>query len=56
MAELKPLSDLYNDYAAPREMWDMCLDIFHFSSYRDADGDIARGLWWGGGASSTPAP
>ena len=43
--ELRPLSDMYNDFAKPRDMHDVCLEMLHFSRYRDADGAVARGLW-----------
>ena len=43
--ELRPLSDMYNDFAFPCDMWDVCLEMLHFSQYRDADGGVARGLW-----------
>ena len=45
--ELRPLSDMFNDFARPAEMWDLCLEMLHFSRYRDSEGDrgVARGLW-----------
>ena len=43
--ELRPLSDMYNDFAKPCDMHDVCLEMLHFSRYRDADGAVARGLW-----------
>ena len=57
--ELRPLSDMYNDFAFPCDMWDVCLEMLHFSQYRDADGGVARGLWdsllAGEGAAATAA-
>ena len=44
-AELKPLSDMYNDFARPAEMWGLCLEMLHFSRYQDPDGAVARQLW-----------
>lgn len=43
--ELKQLSDLYNDFAKPCELWDICLEMLHFSQYHDPDGEIACDLW-----------
>ena len=45
--ELRPLSDMFNDFARPAEMWDLCLEMLHFSRYRDQDDDgaVARELW-----------
>jgi nuclear pore complex protein Nup155 len=43
--ELKQLSDLYNDFAKPCELWDICLEMVHFSQYHDPDGEIVCDLW-----------
>ncbi|EEH60363.1 uncharacterized protein MICPUCDRAFT_38075 [Micromonas pusilla CCMP1545] len=43
--ELRPLSDMYNEYARPRALWGMCLEMLHFSRYDDDDGAVARELW-----------
>ena len=46
--ELRPLSDMFNDFARPAEMWDLCLEMLHFAGYRDQGDDqtaAARGLW-----------
>ena len=43
--ELKQLSDLYNDFAKPCELWDICLEMLHFSQYHDPDGEISCDLW-----------
>ena len=43
--ELRPLSDQYNEFARPAQMWDLCLEMLHFSQYHDADGGVARDLW-----------
>ena len=45
--ELRPLSDMFNDFARPAEMWGLCLEMLHFSRYRDRDDDgaVARELW-----------
>ena len=44
-AELRPLSDMYNDFARPAEMWGLCLEMLHFSRYQDPEGAVARQLW-----------
>jgi len=43
--DLKQLSDLYNDYAKTCELWDICLEMVHFSQYHDPDGEIVCDLW-----------
>ena len=46
--ELRPLSDMFNDFARPAEMWDLCLEMLHFAGYRDQGDDqtaAARELW-----------
>ena len=43
--ELLPLSDMYNDFARPAEMYDVCLEMLHFSRYDDPEGAVARELW-----------
>ncbi|KAH9297702.1 hypothetical protein KI387_029384 [Taxus chinensis] len=44
--ELKSITQLYNDYAVPFELWEICLEILFFSNY-DGDGDsgIMREMW-----------
>ena len=38
---------MFNDFARPAEMWDLCLEMLHFAGYRDQGDDqtAARGLW-----------
>eukprot|EP00252_Welwitschia_mirabilis_P023299 TRINITY_DN6559_c0_g2_i1.p1 TRINITY_DN6559_c0_g2~~TRINITY_DN6559_c0_g2_i1.p1 ORF type:complete len:880 (+),score=196.36 TRINITY_DN6559_c0_g2_i1:194-2641(+) len=44
--ELKSITELYNNYAAPFELWEVCLEILHFSNYpADADNTIIRETW-----------
>lgn len=41
--DLLDISDLYNGYAHPHRMWDICLQIVHFSG--GASEAVVRGLW-----------
>lgn len=44
--ELKSITQLYNDYAVPFELWEICLEILHFSNYAgDGDSGIMREMW-----------
>ncbi|KAF9613728.1 hypothetical protein IFM89_010170 [Coptis chinensis] len=44
--DLKSLTILYNDYALPFELWEVCLEILYFASYSgDADSSIVRETW-----------
>eukprot|EP01018_Ginkgo_biloba_P001309 Gb_24664 [translate_table: standard] len=44
--ELKSITQLYNEYAVPFELWEICLEILHFSNYAgDADSGIMRETW-----------
>lgn len=44
--ELKSISQLYNDYAVPFELWEVCLEILHFSNYaRDSQNHVMRDTW-----------
>jgi nuclear pore complex protein Nup155 len=39
---------MFNDFARPAEMWDLCLEMLHFAGYRDQGDDqtaAARELW-----------
>jgi nuclear pore complex protein Nup155 len=36
---------MYNDFARPAEMYDVCLEMLHFSRYDDPEGAVARELW-----------
>lgn len=43
-AELKNVTQLYNDYAVPFQLWETSLEILHFSSYDGDSGVLAR-MW-----------
>ncbi|KAK4350075.1 hypothetical protein RND71_029388 [Anisodus tanguticus] len=44
--ELKSITQLYNDYAVPFEIWEICLEMLYFASYSgDADSSIVRETW-----------
>lgn len=44
--DLKSISQLYNDYAVPFEMWEVCLEILHFSNYaRDSQNNVMKDTW-----------
>ncbi|OIT40388.1 PREDICTED: nuclear pore complex protein NUP155 [Nicotiana attenuata] len=44
--ELKSITQLYNDYAVPFELWEICLEMLYFASYSgDADSSIVRETW-----------
>ncbi|GER37200.1 nuclear pore complex protein Nup155 [Striga asiatica] len=45
-ADLKTITQLYNDYAVPFELWEICLEMLYFASYSgDADSSIVREIW-----------
>jgi hypothetical protein len=41
----KSLSQLFNDYAKPREMWDVCLEVVGFSTHSVDSADVVLRLW-----------
>uniref|UniRef100_A0A803KU81 Nuclear pore complex protein NUP155 n=1 Tax=Chenopodium quinoa TaxID=63459 RepID=A0A803KU81_CHEQI len=44
--ELKSITQLYNDYAVPYELWEVCLEMLYFASYSgDTDSNIIRETW-----------
>ncbi|XP_071902048.1 nuclear pore complex protein NUP155-like isoform X1 [Coffea arabica] len=44
--DLKSITQLYNDYAVPFELWEACLEMLYFASYSgDADSSIVRETW-----------
>ncbi|KAI3996591.1 hypothetical protein MKX01_009423 [Papaver californicum] len=44
--DLKNITQLYNDYAVPFELWEICLEILYFSNYSgDADSSVVRETW-----------
>ncbi|KAL6543857.1 hypothetical protein OROGR_010354 [Orobanche gracilis] len=44
--DLKTITQLYNDYAVPFELWEICLEMLYFASYSgDADTSIVREIW-----------
>lgn len=44
--DLKSITQLYNDYAVPFELWEICLEMLYFASYSgDADSSIVRETW-----------
>ncbi|XP_077230476.1 nuclear pore complex protein NUP155-like isoform X2 [Tasmannia lanceolata] len=44
--DLKSITQLYNDYAVPFELWEVCLEILHFANYSgDTDSSIVRETW-----------
>ncbi|KAL3843973.1 hypothetical protein ACJIZ3_001376 [Penstemon smallii] len=44
--DLKTITQLYNEYAVPFELWEMCLEMLYFASYSgDADSVIVRETW-----------
>ncbi|KAJ7534364.1 hypothetical protein O6H91_13G091000 [Diphasiastrum complanatum] len=44
--ELKSITQLYNDYAVRFELWEVCLEILHFSHYSgDTDNSVMRETW-----------
>jgi nuclear pore complex protein Nup155 len=44
--ELKSITQLYNDYAVPFELWEVCLEILNFSNYSgDSENSVMRETW-----------
>ncbi|CAH9104947.1 unnamed protein product [Cuscuta epithymum] len=44
--DLKSITQLYNDYAMPFELWEICLEMLYFASYSgEDDSSIARETW-----------
>ncbi|CAI9097007.1 OLC1v1033289C1 [Oldenlandia corymbosa var. corymbosa] len=44
--DLKSITQLYNDYAVPFELWEICLEMLYFASYSaDADSSIVIDTW-----------
>ncbi|XP_064992328.1 nuclear pore complex protein NUP155-like isoform X1 [Musa acuminata AAA Group] len=44
--ELKSITQLYNDYAVPFKLWEVCLEMLNFANYSgDADSKIIRETW-----------
>lgn len=44
--ELRSITQLYNDYAVPFELWEICLEMLYFANYSgDADSSIIRETW-----------
>ncbi|CAM8876478.1 unnamed protein product [Rhodiola kirilowii] len=45
-SDLKSITQLYNDYAVPFELWEICLEMLYFANYSgDADSSIVRETW-----------
>ena len=44
-SEPKTISQLFNDFASPGEMWDVCLEIVGFSTHNLDSSDIVVNLW-----------
>ncbi|ESQ35317.1 hypothetical protein EUTSA_v10006562mg [Eutrema salsugineum] len=44
--ELKSITQLYNEYAVPFELWEICLEMLYFANYSaDADSSIIKETW-----------
>ncbi|CAI9296952.1 unnamed protein product [Lactuca saligna] len=44
--DLKSITQLYNEYAVPFELWEICLEMLYFASYSgDTDSNIVRDTW-----------
>lgn len=44
--ELKNITQLYNDYAVPFELWEICLEMLYFANYSgETDSSIVREIW-----------
>ncbi|XP_044489198.1 nuclear pore complex protein NUP155 [Mangifera indica] len=44
--DLKNITQLYNEYAVPFELWEICLEMLYFASYSgDTDSSIIRETW-----------
>ncbi|KAK1308416.1 hypothetical protein QJS10_CPA09g00382 [Acorus calamus] len=44
--DLKGITQLYNDYAVPFELWEICLEMLNLANYSgDADSNFVRETW-----------
>ncbi|KAG9444484.1 hypothetical protein H6P81_015824 [Aristolochia fimbriata] len=44
--DLKSITQLYNEFAVPFELWEICLEMLHFANYSgDTDSSIVRETW-----------
>ncbi|CAA6658633.1 unnamed protein product [Spirodela intermedia] len=44
--DLKSITQLYNEYAVPFQLWEICLEMLNFARYSgDADSQIVRETW-----------
>lgn len=44
--DLKSITQLYNDFAVPFELWEICLEMLYFANYNgDADSTIIKETW-----------
>ncbi|KDP38115.1 hypothetical protein JCGZ_04758 [Jatropha curcas] len=44
--DLKSITQLYNEYAVPFELWEICLEMLYFANYSgDTDSSIVRETW-----------
>ncbi|XP_047330000.1 nuclear pore complex protein NUP155-like isoform X2 [Impatiens glandulifera] len=44
--DLKSITQLYNEYAVPFEIWEICLEMLYFANYSgDTDNSIIRETW-----------
>ncbi|MED6180531.1 hypothetical protein PIB30_011043 [Stylosanthes scabra] len=45
-SDVKSITQLYNEYAVPFELWETCLEMLYFANYSgDADSSIVRETW-----------
>lgn len=45
-SDVKSITQLYNEYAVPFELWEICLEMLYFANYSsDADSNILRETW-----------
>uniref|UniRef100_A0A7N0TFW8 Nuclear pore complex protein NUP155 n=1 Tax=Kalanchoe fedtschenkoi TaxID=63787 RepID=A0A7N0TFW8_KALFE len=45
-SDLKSITQLYNEYAVPFELWEICLEMLYFANYSgDADSSVVRETW-----------
>ncbi|XP_039069008.1 nuclear pore complex protein NUP155-like isoform X2 [Hibiscus syriacus] len=45
-SDLKSITQLYNEFAVPFELWEICLEMLYFANYSgDADSSIIRETW-----------
>ncbi|KAF7808616.1 nuclear pore complex protein NUP155 [Senna tora] len=45
-SDVKSITQLYNEYAVPFELWEICLEMLYFANYTgDADSSILRETW-----------